>query len=114
METKSGIRAGAFPFGGTFFGDRELIGVSAGRAFFFDTRAFSGGLWILEEAGELTELFDAGVYAQSAFQHDGRLFFLAQDSEHDFQLWTSDGTATGTEVVRDDLAHFSRVSRPLQ
>lgn len=98
----------ATPGGTLLFGDRELFGFSAaGRAFFFETRIFSGGLWVLEEDGELTQLLSDGAFAQSAFVHDGRLFFLAQEDGQDLQLWTSDGTAAGTEVVHDDLGPFS-------
>ena len=32
---------------------------------------------------------------------DGRLFFIADDGAHGVELWTSDGTAAGTAMVRD-------------
>ena len=31
----------------------------------------------------------------------GRLFFLANDGEHEHELWTSDGTEAGTRMVKD-------------
>jgi ELWxxDGT repeat protein len=42
------------------------------------------------------------AYRPSNFTSVGtRLFFVAGDTEHGFELWTSDGTPAGTKMVRD-------------
>ena len=60
------------------------------------------------------KVFPAGFYdvrPQWLTGAGGRLFFVAHDAVHGFELWTSDGTAGGTRLVHD-LAPGAASSSP--
>ena len=51
------------------------------------------------------------AFNRGSLAHRGRLFFTADDGAHGFELWRSDGTPTGTRLVRD-VNPGSASSRP--
>ncbi len=46
-------------------------------------------------------------YASQLIGHRGQLFFVADDGVHGFELWRSDGSASGTVLIRDINPHGS-------
>ncbi|MEZ5966753.1 MAG: hypothetical protein R3F56_23140 [Planctomycetota bacterium] len=88
-----------------------------GRRLFFVAEDASGrtGLWVVELFGRLRRVCDlqpAGSMALGEFVAvSERLFFSLQTVAEGRELWTSDGTAAGTVIVRD-LAIGSASSNP--
>src|SRR5215208_6977269 len=88
-----------------FFADHD------GAALFFaDDGVHGNELWRSDGTAPGTELvrdMDSGpessepVYAGNPVSVDGSAFFTADDGTHGTELWRSDGTASGTELVRD-------------
>src|SRR3990172_2989508 len=62
-------------------------GTEAGTAMVKDIIPGSGG--------------SAGVYSPDWVVFDGKVFFIANDGVHGDELWRSDGTEAGTEMVKD-------------
>ena len=48
----------------------------------------------------------AGSYPQALAGVSGTLFFAADNGVHGMELWKSDGTATGTVMVKEIFAGF--------
>lgn len=84
-----------------------LTAEAAGDDFFF--LRLSEGLWRTDgtEAGTLQLL---GFEAQPCCLRvaGGKLFFVANDGIHGYEIWTSDGTVAGTRMVTDVVPDNSR------
>ena len=61
------------------------------------------GLWRTDGMQGGTELIKniKGKIVSGLITYNGRLFFIMRDNPRNLQLWTSDGTAAGTQVVRE-------------
>jgi ELWxxDGT repeat protein len=77
---------------------------AAGGRLFFAAKEPDGSdvkLWTTDgmhlEALRALDAFQSNQLTSAA----GRLFFVANDLEHGRELWTSDGTVDGTQLVRD-------------
>ncbi len=115
-------------FGGRLFfvgNDEVQRGVWTTDGSAAGTALFRPGAWILEhtsnllffadidDAGTVTLWSSDGVEASNLVRFDSfyqpaqfavvgtKLFFVAGESEHGFELWTSDGTRSGTHIVKD-------------
>ncbi|MEN9871399.1 MAG: hypothetical protein RLZZ171_2391, partial [Cyanobacteriota bacterium] len=68
------------------------------------------GLYVSDGTAEGTQLFDPGndrdgnsqlPYPNDLVEFNGKLYFTADDGEHGQELFVSDGTAEGTQLVAD-------------
>jgi trimeric autotransporter adhesin len=89
------------PTGGRFY--EEMVGSESNL--FFILASESGGSYELWKSGgtiattiKVSSL--PGYYGWPETAGD-RLYFLSNDEEHGIELWTSDGTSTGTKMVKD-------------
>jgi len=85
---------------GSAFDARHLA--AAGRTLFFTARA-ERQLWKVGRDARAAALVDDSRHGTlgALLAAEGRLFFSAEESEAGRELWTSDGTAAGTERVSD-------------
>ncbi|MDQ2676181.1 MAG: hypothetical protein M3Y34_05180 [Actinomycetota bacterium] len=77
---------------------------SVGGVLYFNASAPSGGLWRSDgtEAGTtLVKGFEKSNELRSLAEAGGKLFFTANDGIHGLELWVSDGSPEGTQMVKD-------------
>ena len=96
--------------GGAYPAEYSGFTVMNGKAYFSAYQPATGyELWVTDGTSAGTQIvadiwpgtgssYAGYPYALSAF--NGKLYFGAEDSTHGFQLWTSDGTAGGTTMVK--------------
>ena len=83
----------------------EKLTVVNGRLLFFAHVGGRPGLWVYDGTSTGAALLSVGAFdAVTHVARAGRvLYFRASDPEHGFELWRSDGTASGTWRVKDLL-----------
>ena len=81
-----------------------------GTLFFSVQDQTGGALWKSDGTAEGTvqlknfdspRCLDCYISLWNLIDVNGRLFFIAYDDAHGYELWTSDGTADGTVLVKD-------------
>jgi len=102
-----GTVAGTVPVPGTPLAALGEFASFHGRLLVF-TNDFGPELWSSDGTAAGTVLvksLSGGVYVPSSpshlTEHNGRLYFFADDSVHRIGLWRTDGTAAGTVLVAD-------------
>ncbi len=114
-----------YPGVGSSFGDYPSLTNVNGTVFFVARDASGAGLELWKSNGTSSGTVlvkDIRAGGASAFQSEsffprdinpwftnvnGTLFFVANDGSTGFELWKSNGTATGTQIVRDIEPGFS-------
>jgi len=94
--------------GGAPLGQAYDLALWNGAVYFFGATADSRGLFRTDGTSAGT-VFVKAVFGLTAFNLPdsllvagaGRLWFTAYDSDHGTELWSSDGTAAGTAMVKD-------------
>lgn len=74
------------------------------------------GLFFTDGTEAGTELVKSGIgfpYEKEAVFSEGALYFSGDDGENGFELWTSDGTAGGTALLKDLNTPIGDSSRPM-
>ena len=68
------------------------------------TSKFTSGTQLLKDINKTDSLngnYSVGSYASDFAEFDGKLFFSANDGVAGNELWVSDGTADGTQLLKD-------------
>lgn len=96
---------------GNISSNPTILGVAGGIAFFTANDGVTGNeLWKTDgtEAGtvlvkDILPGVDSGCFTNTGLSiiHDGKLFITAQDYDRNSELWVSDGTGAGTQMVKD-------------
>jgi len=87
-------------FNGDSTGDFDLV-ITTSK---FDASEFGGGAQLLKDINTTESPYGnypIGSYASNFTEFDGQLFFTAADGVNGNELWVSDGTADGTQLVKD-------------
>lgn len=85
--------------------DSNLASTGKGTELYV-TDGTAGGTSLVLDINQATYNYYGTNYAgrsepTSLTSCNGKLFFVAQDGSHGYELWTSDGTAAGTSMVKD-------------
>jgi ELWxxDGT repeat protein len=85
------------------FAAAQIVHVAGGSLYFAGSNAEGTGLWKLSGAGTGFVAPVVGIDAGPGTSADvgGTLTFAANDGSHGDELWKSDGTAAGTQLVKD-------------
>jgi ELWxxDGT repeat protein len=108
------INPGSSPYGSPYSSSASNFTEVEGKLFFTANDGVTGTeLWVSDGTAEGTQLLkdirpgnDTDGYPASSFpfnfiEFDGKLFFTAFDSATGTELWVSDGTAEGTQLLKD-------------
>ncbi len=94
------------PFGSNYSTDQLIV--AGDRAYFFATNGIDGvELWVTTASGSsaspLAEVCEeSDCFADRWLRSIGtQVFFQDEDPEHGFEIWTTDGSASGTHILDD-------------